>query len=101
MFNGLDRERRAALMRVLESSRRSQMPWVLAAHRVQDLPDSLTHVLMLNQGRVRYSGRRSRALLERMFEVPARGNLRVRSKVASRAKPQPRPLVARCFRAPR
>jgi molybdate transport system ATP-binding protein len=97
VFNGLDRERRTALMRVLESSRRSQMPWVLAAHRVQDLPDSLTHVLVLNQGRVRYSGRPSRALLERMLNAPATPSRRGRSNVVSRANPQGRnqsPLIS-------
>ena len=43
VFNGLDSERRVVLMRFLQSSR-GAMPWVLAAHRAKDLPDSLTHL---------------------------------------------------------
>jgi molybdate transport system ATP-binding protein len=54
-------------MRYLDSSRRSRMPWVLAAHRSEDLPRSITHVLMLDRGRITYAGRRSRAPLERLL----------------------------------
>lgn len=71
VFNGLDSNRRATLMRFLEGTRRSRMPWILSAHRVQDLPDSLTHVLILEEGRVRHAGRRSRALLQRAFGAAA------------------------------
>ncbi|MCI0437467.1 MAG: ATP-binding cassette domain-containing protein, partial [Gemmatimonadetes bacterium] len=98
VFNGLDAERRAGLMRVLEDSRRSQMPWVLASHRVQDLPRSLTHVLILEKGRVRHAGRRSRALLERAFGVPAVAGRRdaVRPRLGPRARrpvPNALPLI--------
>jgi molybdate transport system ATP-binding protein len=71
VFNGLDRARRTHLMKFLESSRRSKMAWVLSAHRVQDLPDSVTHLLILEQGRIRYAGRRSRAHLRRAFRAAA------------------------------
>jgi len=83
VFNGLDGMRRAALMRFLESSRRSQMPWVIAVHRAQDLPDSVTDLLILEQGRVRHAGRSSRALFERAFGAPA-----------SRRSRAPRRLIA-------
>jgi molybdate transport system ATP-binding protein len=72
VFNGLDSERRAALMRFLQASRRARMPWVMAAHRVQDLPDSLTHLLILDQGRVRHAGRYSRTRLERVFRATSK-----------------------------
>ncbi len=94
VFNGLDSERRAALMRFLQGSRRSRMPWVLAAHRLHDLPDSLTHMLVLDQGRVRHKGRRSQALLERVFDAPARAT---RSAATPKAGKRPRkgpPLIA-------
>lgn len=82
VFNGLDERRRASLMRFLRDSGRSQLPWVLSAHRPQDLPASLTHLLLLKQGRVLHAGRRSRALLERAFGASAPR----RSRFASRIK---------------
>ena len=78
VFNGLDAERRRLLMRYLDSSRRSRMPWVLAAHRSEDLPRSVTHVLMLDRGRITFAGIRSRAPLERLF-VGADGDWSVRT----------------------
>jgi len=59
------------LMRYLESSRRSQMPWVLAVHRSEDLPRSVTHVLMLEGGRITYNGPRARAPLALITEPAA------------------------------
>jgi molybdate transport system ATP-binding protein len=73
VFNGLDRTRRAVVAGFLEGSRRSQMPWVLSAHRGQDIPNSVTHLLLLEQGRVRYAGRRSRAVLRRAFRAATPG----------------------------
>lgn len=95
VFNGLDTERRATLMRFLQSSR-GQMPWVLAAHRALDLPESLTHLLILEQGRIRYAGPHSRARIDRMFGMPRAKNPR-RVQVASKANQRPRsatPLIA-------
>lgn len=87
VFNGLDSERRATLQRFLDTSARGRMPWVLAAHRVQDLPESLTHLLILDQGRVRYVGRYSRQRIARLFGAahcaPSRGRLKT-----SRARPK-------------
>jgi molybdate transport system ATP-binding protein len=72
-FNGLDSAHRADLMKFLERTRRQRMPWVLAAHRVQDLPKSVTHVFVLERGRVRHAGRCSDALLQQAFRAtPAR-----------------------------
>ena len=81
VFNGLDEERRRILMRYLDSSTRSRLPWVLAAHRREDLPCSVTHVLMLERGRVTYAGARARAPLGRLIHTdegplpPARRSL--------------------------
>lgn len=71
VFNGLDERRRASLMRILDRSRRSRLPWVLSAHRPQDLPASLTHLLVLERGRIAHAGRYSRALLERAVGAAA------------------------------
>jgi molybdate transport system ATP-binding protein len=67
VFNGLDEPRRATMMRYLERSRRSRLPWVLSIHRAEDLPSSVTHVLVLEKGRVRYRGRRSAKALREFF----------------------------------
>lgn len=67
VFNGLDAARRAHLMRVLNVMRRSQLPWVLSAHRREDVPRSATHLIVLENGRIRYAGRRSEAALRRAF----------------------------------
>ena len=70
VFNGLDHDRRRMLMRFLDSSRRSRMPWVLAAHRREDLPRSVTHVLILDRGRIAYTGPLSRAPLASLIAEP-------------------------------
>jgi molybdate transport system ATP-binding protein len=54
--NGLDVGNHARLMRWLDSTAKSAMPWVFATHRSTDVPDSMTHLLELEQGRVRDSG---------------------------------------------
>jgi molybdate transport system ATP-binding protein len=54
--NGLDVRNHARLMRWLDSTAKSAMPWVFATHRSTDVPDSMTHLLELEQGRVRDSG---------------------------------------------
>jgi molybdate transport system ATP-binding protein len=54
--NGLDARNHARLMGWLASTRGSAMPWVFATHREPDVPDSVTHLLELNRGRIRRRG---------------------------------------------
>jgi molybdate transport system ATP-binding protein len=54
--NGLDASNHARLMRWLAGTGTSAMPWVFATHRSPDVPDSMTHLLELQQGRVQRSG---------------------------------------------
>jgi molybdate transport system ATP-binding protein len=54
--NGLDARNHARLMRWLSGTGRSALPWVFATHRSPDVPDSMTHLLELRQGRVRLAG---------------------------------------------
>jgi molybdate transport system ATP-binding protein len=54
--NGLDARNHAKLMRWLSGTARSAMPWVFATHRAPDVPDSMTHLLELDRGRVRRRG---------------------------------------------
>jgi molybdate transport system ATP-binding protein len=54
--NGLDARNHARLMHFLESSAVSKLPWVFATHRQDDVPDSMTHLLELEAGRVKVRG---------------------------------------------
>lgn len=76
LLNGLDSERRRAALRWLAGTRRCALPWVLTTHRIEDVPTSATHALMLERGRILYRGRIERAPLgswfsERPEEAPA------------------------------
>jgi len=51
--NGLDAHNHARLMRWLADTARSDLPWVFATHREPDVPDSMTHLLELDRGRIR------------------------------------------------
>lgn len=66
--NGLDTNNHARLMNWLNTTARSAMPWVLATHRREDVPDSMTHLVELERGRVKRRGamsaRTARALLK-------------------------------------
>jgi ABC-type molybdenum transport system ATPase subunit/photorepair protein PhrA len=65
LLNGLDEINHARAVRWLERTRNSRLPWILAAHRVEDVPPSATHALVLERGassiRVSCAARRSSA----------------------------------------
>jgi molybdate transport system ATP-binding protein len=94
VFNGLDHDRRRLLMRYLELSQRSTMPWALAAHRREDLPRSVTHVLMLDRGRIAYAGSRARAPLAALISEPALEAPPSRRSAAPASRRQPIPLIS-------
>jgi molybdate transport system ATP-binding protein len=54
--NGLDVRNHSRLMHWLSGTSASELPWVFATHRAPDVPDSMTHLLELQQGRVQGSG---------------------------------------------
>jgi molybdate transport system ATP-binding protein len=54
--NGLDSRNHAKLMQWLAGTARSAMPWVFATHRSPDVPDSMTHLIELDRGRIRRRG---------------------------------------------
>lgn len=69
LLNGLDAINHRRAVRWLEHTDRSRMPWILASHRVEDVPKSATHALVLEKGRVVYSGSLRRAPLERWLDA--------------------------------
>ena len=56
LLAGLDETNHARALRWLNETRRARMPWVLATHRLEDVPDCATHALVLEKGRVVYRG---------------------------------------------
>lgn len=76
LLSGLDETNHARAVRWLYDTKRAQMPWVLATHRVQDVPESATHALVIEQGRVVYRGVIRNAPLRKWLNdtVPATGS---------------------------
>jgi molybdate transport system ATP-binding protein len=68
LLNGLDVTNHDRALRWLEGTARSSLPWVLSTHRVEDVPRSATHALVLANGRVAYRGPISRAALAGWLE---------------------------------
>ena len=70
--NGLDARNHARLMRWLSGTGASDLPWVFATHRSSDVPDSMTHLLELQQGRVRRSGAMRAAAARELLKQDSR-----------------------------
>lgn len=68
LLNGLDQGNRSRALRWLESTGRSQLPWVLATHRAEDVPSCATHAMVLDAGRVVYRGSIARAPLAQWLD---------------------------------
>jgi len=73
LLSGLDETNHARALRWLNMSARTNMPWVLATHRVEDVPRAATHALVLEKGRVVYCGRLHTAALARWLRHDAPG----------------------------
>lgn len=69
LLNGLDEINHGRALRWLEHTGRSRLPWVLASHRVEDVPASVTHALVLERGRVVYRGKLRRGPLRRWLHA--------------------------------
>ncbi|HEX9138864.1 MAG TPA: ATP-binding cassette domain-containing protein, partial [Steroidobacteraceae bacterium] len=53
VLNGLDELNRQRVLRLIHLLRHRSLPWVLATHRLEDIPRSATHVARLTRGRLR------------------------------------------------
>jgi molybdate transport system ATP-binding protein len=71
LCNGFDAVNRERALRWLTSTARSRLPWVLATHRLGDVPRSATHAIVLEEGRVVYKGIFRKKPLERWLEGEA------------------------------
>jgi molybdate transport system ATP-binding protein len=69
VLNGLDEPNRQRILAWL-ASRRRRLPWVFATHDAADVPAATTHALLLQHGRVAYSGTLRRAPLARWLGQP-------------------------------
>jgi molybdate transport system ATP-binding protein len=92
LLNGLDETNHERARRWLEQTTRSSLSWVLATHRLQDVPASATHALVLDDGRVAYKGVMRRAPLERWLHEP-QFNAAPRTSPALVARRTPKPLL--------
>ncbi len=68
LLNGLDDANRGHALHWLRGTTRSQLPWVLATHRADDVPAGATHALILDAGRVVYCGALAKAPLARWLD---------------------------------
>jgi len=77
LLAGLDPVNHARALSWLRRTRRSNLPWVLATHRLQDIPASATHALVLEGGHIVYRGVLRNAPLSRWLDarVPDRSPL--------------------------
>jgi len=89
--NGLDARNHARFLHWLNSTARSPMPWVFATHRSPDVPESMTHLLELEQGEVTRSGASSAGAARKLLQQDARAFLSRTTK--SRSRPRRRRVL--------
>jgi molybdate transport system ATP-binding protein len=89
--NGLDARNHARLMHWLAGTGASDLPWIFATHRAPDVPDSMTHLIELQRGRVQRRGRMRAAAARELlrqdsseFLAPGRANARRRAPAKRR-----------------
>jgi molybdate transport system ATP-binding protein len=56
LLNGLDRDNRERVLRLLHQLSRAARPWVLSTHRLADIPTAATHLCLLERGSIRWAG---------------------------------------------
>ncbi|HEY6123965.1 MAG TPA: ATP-binding cassette domain-containing protein, partial [Steroidobacteraceae bacterium] len=86
--NGLDARNHAQFLTWLNRTTRSSLPWVFATHRLPDVPDSMTHLLELEQGTVKRSGAMRPDKARELLQQDARAFLsrKTHTRVRSRSR---------------
>ncbi|HVO47467.1 MAG TPA: ATP-binding cassette domain-containing protein [Steroidobacteraceae bacterium] len=69
LLAGLDPVNHARALSWLRGTSRADLPWVLSTHRLEDIPSSATHALVLESGRVVYRGPLRKARLARWLDA--------------------------------
>jgi molybdate transport system ATP-binding protein len=94
---GLDDANRARLYRLLAGRVLKDSTWICSAHRQEDIPPGITHLLWLDAGRVQYAGPMRRARLREALaavdSAKARPRRQIRSTATGRVRAA-RPLIA-------
>jgi molybdate transport system ATP-binding protein len=99
LLGGLDAINHARAMRWFQNTSRSKIPWVLATHRLDDVPNSATHALVLDHGKVVYRGSLRGAPLARWLPESAQPVGVSLSSIASRRPPKSGRVLLRLERA--
>ncbi len=85
LFAGLDEAHRGRVLRWLDGSARSALPWVLTSHRLEEVPASATHLLRLEAGGIVSAGPIARHPLARAVPGSRTGRVRVTTAEADAA----------------
>jgi molybdate transport system ATP-binding protein len=84
IFNGLDARNHERMQQLLSRLGRSGLPWVLATHRVQDIPANATHLCRIDRGRIVEQGALTRQRL-RALRVQAHAAATATAEAGPRA----------------
>ena len=87
VLNGLDAANRRRVLAWLARVRR--LPWVLATHRLEDVPVSASHALLLERGRIAYAGPMRSAPLAAWLDGRRRRPRPAAHRRAARPRAQP------------
>lgn len=86
VFNGLDERTREHLRTALEAPRAGHA-WVLTTHRPKELPRNVTHLALIEGGRILFSGRKE--------DARASSGARTRRRNIGSVPVQPKPMTQR------
>lgn len=85
VFNGLDERTRGKLRKALEAPRAGHS-WLLTTHRPKELPRNVTHVALIERGKIVYAGRKEEA---RWSPTQRASSLTLRRKAEERHRSTP------------
>jgi molybdate transport system ATP-binding protein len=91
VFNGVDKVTRLQLLKLLED-RRQAPTWMLAAHSVDDIPASATHLLHLQAGKVISAGPIQTRQLEQLRRDGQVRNAEARRRIKGATLQTPKPV---------
>jgi molybdate transport system ATP-binding protein len=92
-LNGLDAEHRQQALGIIQQISHGSTPWVLATHRVEDIPAAATHLLSLVNGRVAWRGRLTAAKRRSLQVMPVSVRRAVSRRSAARPGRGDEPLI--------